>query len=174
MESEELLSALRAGDVSAWESLYRSTYAKLRNYAASRLGPDDAEDVVNETMLRAVGAIGRFQPTPAGLDPWLFGIARRVVGDHQRRAARAKRPEPRPALADDRADPGEQLEAAEEGETVRRAFGRLSPGDRELLELRVVGGLSVEEVAAALGKRPGAVRTAQSRALAKLRDELGL
>jgi RNA polymerase sigma-70 factor (ECF subfamily) len=39
--------------------------------------------------------------------------------------------------------------------------------------LRVVAGLSVHEVAAALGKRPGAIRTAQSRALAKLREELG-
>ena len=170
---EELLGALRAREVAAWDDLYRSVYAKLRNYASSRVGPDDADDVVNETMLRAVRAIGRYRPTPAGIDPWLFGIARRVVGDHQRRAARANRPEPRPAASVDHADPGEKMEATEEGEAVRRALGRLSSFDRRLLELRVLGGLSVEEAAAALGKRPGAIRTAQSRALAKLRAEMG-
>jgi len=52
---------------------------------------------------------------------------------------------------------------------MRAAFALLSADERELLELRVVGGLSAEEVAAALGKRAGAVRTAQYRALAHLR-----
>ncbi|MBV9285708.1 MAG: hypothetical protein JO176_13890, partial [Acidimicrobiia bacterium] len=58
---------------------------------------------------------------------------------------------------------------AEEAAAVRKAFGRLADGDRELLELRVVGGLSAEETAEALGRRPGAVRMAQSRALGRLR-----
>jgi len=52
---------------------------------------------------------------------------------------------------------------------VRRCFSLLSEKERELLELRVVAGLSAEQVAAVLKKRPGAVRSAQSRALAHLR-----
>ena len=56
---------------------------------------------------------------------------------------------------------------------MRQAFARLSDADRELLELRVVAGLSAEEAAAVLGRRPGAVRMAQSRALTRLRRHLG-
>ena len=52
---------------------------------------------------------------------------------------------------------------------MRRAFTRLGVNDQELLELRVVAGLSSEDTAAALGKRPGAIRMAQVRALARLR-----
>ena len=56
-----------------------------------------------------------------------------------------------------------------EHESVREAFSQLSDGDRELLELRVVAGLSSEEVATILSMRPSAVRMAQMRALEKLR-----
>jgi RNA polymerase sigma-70 factor (ECF subfamily) len=60
----------------------------------------------------------------------------------------------------------------EEAAKVRDAFARLQPADRELLELRVVAGMSYEDVAVALGKRPGSVRMAQSRALSRLRKHL--
>ena len=62
--------------------------------------------------------------------------------------------------------------SAEEAAAVRRAFALLSDDDRELLELRVVAGLSAEESAGVLGRRPGAVRMAQSRALSRLRRHL--
>ena len=52
------------------------------------------------------------------------------------------------------------------------AFARLRPEERDLLELRVTAGLDAEEVATVLGKRPGAVRMAQARALARLRTFL--
>ena len=55
---------------------------------------------------------------------------------------------------------------------MRRAFGRLRAEDQELLELRVVAGLSAEQVAAVQGRRAGAVRMAQSRALSRLRELL--
>jgi RNA polymerase sigma-70 factor (ECF subfamily) len=52
---------------------------------------------------------------------------------------------------------------------VRKAFELLSPPERQVLELRVIAGLSVEDTARVLGKASGAVRTAQSRALASMR-----
>ena len=55
---------------------------------------------------------------------------------------------------------------------MRRAFGRLTDDEQELLELRVVGRLSAEEVGEVIGKRPGAVRMAQARALSRLRSLL--
>jgi RNA polymerase sigma-70 factor (ECF subfamily) len=68
--------------------------------------------------------------------------------------------------------PDERLVLADEHDQVRRLFGLLNQAERELLELRVIAGLSADDAAAALGKRPGAVRTAQSRALARLRSLL--
>jgi len=66
-------------------------------------------------------------------------------------------------------NPGEALELDVDHRRINAAFSRLSPSDRELLELRVLAGLSSEEVGALIGKKAEAVRTAQSRALAKLR-----
>ncbi len=68
--------------------------------------------------------------------------------------------------------PEELLIADHQGNEVRRAFDRLAPDVQELLELRVQGRLSSEEVGNLLGKRPGAVRMAQARALGRLRTML--
>lgn len=173
IDDAELVAAARNGDEEAWVLLYRRAYPRLRAYLARRLGPADAEDAVHETMARAVAGLDRYRVGPAGFDGWLFGIARHVSADHHRRQTRTKR-QPVASVPDPQAgaDPHERLEVAEEHDQVRRAFEALNAGDRELLELRVVAGLSAEQVASVLGRRPGAVRTAQSRALARLRQLL--
>ena len=122
-------------------------------------------------MARAVAAIGRFRWEPSGFDAWLFGILRRVCFEHLRRQNRRRR-EPAFLGVDTFVQPGEDVELSEEHGEIRRAFARLSAGERELLELRLVAGLSVDDVARVLGKRAGAVRTAQSRALSNLRSLL--
>ncbi len=71
--------------------------------------------------------------------------------------------------AGDEHDPAGWVVAQEEAGEVRAAFGRLSDDERELLELRVVGCLDAEAVGDILGRRAGAVRMAQSRALSRLR-----
>ena len=118
--------------------------------------------------------MGRFRWEGAGFDGWLFGIARRVTADHLRRGKRRAADRPindRDSTAE--AMPGDDLELAEEHARVRKAFLMLSDADRDLLELRIFAGLSGEQTAVALGKKPGAVRTAQSRAVARLRKLLG-
>ena len=180
METElqhvDMVDAARGGDEEAWEDLYRRLYPRLRAYLSRRLGPAAAEDAVSETMARAIAGVGLFRDGPAGLDGWIFGIARRVAADHYRRAGRHRR----------QLDAGHRLLPGPEGDggsldglvrdddhrAVRRHFERLPAPERELLELRVVAGLSADETASVLGKRPGAVRTAQSRALARLRRML--
>jgi RNA polymerase sigma-70 factor (ECF subfamily) len=131
-------------------------------------GLSAAEDVVNEAMARAVAGIGRFRWEAAGFDAWVFGILRRVCSEHHRRRARDGR-----RLHFDYAspgiEPGEDVELAEDHSRVREAFGRLSRAEQELLELRLIARLSAEDTAAVLGRSPGAIRTAQSRALANLR-----
>ena len=176
LESRELRALVeraRDGDVVAWETLYRRAYPRLLAYAQRRLAsPDEARDAVSETMVRAVAGLDRFRSDGAGFDAWLYGILRHVVHDAYRRDRRCS-PEPVPERPDEAAPPLERVLHDEEAEQVRAAFARLRPEDRELLELRVVAGLSSDQVAAVLGRRPGAVRMAQSRALARLRELLG-
>jgi RNA polymerase sigma-70 factor (ECF subfamily) len=171
-QQAEVLEAQR-GDEDAWENLYRRVYPRLRAYLARKVGANDADDAVNETMARAVAGIDNFRFGEAGFDGWVFGIARNVAAEHYRQADRRRRQvaagQQVAAGTEPLEVPGDGLVLADDQELVRRQFARLSPAEQELLELRVVAGLSADEVAAVLGKRPGAVRTAQSRALEHLR-----
>jgi RNA polymerase sigma-70 factor, ECF subfamily len=169
-----IIHAARRGDHDAWEVLYRSVHPRLRSFFLRKVGPDHAEDAVNETMAGAIASIKGYTPGEAGFDGWVFGIARNVVADYHRRLARDRR---QPAVAhlidgtgpENAAAVGDDLDLRDEHVRLRSLFARLSPSEREVLELRVVAGLSADQVAAVLNRRPTAVRTAQSRALAHLR-----
>ncbi len=164
-----LVDRARRGDQEAWARLYRAAYPRLVAFGARRLGSLDlARDAVSETMARAVGSIDRYVGADCGFTPWLFGICRHVIADVQRTSGR---PLPPSILASDVEAPSavDALVADEERTLVREAFGRLEADEREILELRVVAGLSSSDVASILGKQPSAVRMAQKRALARLR-----
>jgi len=159
-------------DPDAWEALYRRMYRPLFGFARRRLFDDKAaEDAVSETMTRALDGIERFTWQGGGFDAWLYGIARNVVRELERSRQRTRHPvhEDRPS-----ADRGPEDHAVAGAETaaMRTAFERLGPDDRELLELRIHGGLSSNDVGRLLGKQPGAVRMAQARALRRLRTIL--
>ena len=124
-------------------------------------------------MARAVQKIDRFTWTGGGFDAWLYGILRNVLLEQGRKARRARPsgdldPGPGPIEL----EPDAIQERVERGDEVRAAYGLLSADDREILDLRVIGELSADAVAAVVGKRAGAVRMAQSRALDRLRAHL--
>jgi len=167
-----LVRRAREGDASAWEALYRRAYPRLLAYARRRLpGGEEAQDAVSETMVRAVKGIHRFRSEGAGFDAWLYGILRHVVLDAQG-GQRRKSGDPVPEVVDRAPLPLDGMLHQEEAGALRAAFGRLRSEDQELLELRVVAGLPAEDAAKVLGRRAGAVRMAQSRALARLRSLL--
>ena len=168
---DELVARLRAGDPASWETLYRHMYPSMLAYARRRVRTtEEAQDAVAEALARTVAGIDRLAGAGARPESWLFGVLRHVVLDRQRTSYRRRDLPERRAI--DGADPLETIVVDEERQDVRHAFARLPERDRELLELRVVAGLSADEVAGVLGLRPGAVRTAQSRALARLRSML--
>ncbi len=169
-ESDES-TRLREGDPAAWRDFYCRVYPSMIAFARRRLGAlDDARDVVAEALARTVTTVGRMGEVGASPEAWGFGILRNIVADTQRRRSR----EWRMASMVDPVPPGteERVELNGEHEDVRRAFERLSSRDQEVLELRTVAGLSPDEVATVLSMKPGAVRMAHSRALARLRDLL--
>jgi RNA polymerase sigma-70 factor, ECF subfamily len=109
---------------------------------------------------------------PASFRPWLFAIAHNALAN----ALRDRRSVDSLLLATELADlaptPEEEALAADERRSLRALLARLPDEQRRILELRLAG-LSGPETAAALGKTPGAVRTAQHRAFVRLRLLLG-
>lgn len=171
IDEVQLLRLVAAQDPDAWEQVYRQAYPRLIAYARRRLATkEQAEDAVSEAMVRAINSIERYVPGRSGLDGWLFGILRYVVLETYRAG-----PIPTADLGDRpslESDPLDRVVHDEEHDQMRHAFGRLEDDDQELLTLRVVAGLNADDVGELLGKRPGAVRTAQSRALGRLRSKL--
>jgi len=174
LDEPTLVTAACTGDSGAWEVLYGRLYPRLWAFIARRVDPSQVEDTMSETMIRAVRGIDKYRPGPAGFDGWVFGIARRVCADYHRRLARLRRQDGiaggMAEVVEDGRAPGDPAAVADDHAELRLAFDRLPPRDQQILELRVVAGLSVEQAASVLGKAPGAVRTAQSRALARLRE----
>jgi len=174
-DRHRLVNAARQGDDAAWESLYLSLYPRLRAFFVRRLGIEHADDAVSETVTRAVASIHRFQWSDAGFDGWVFGIARHVSADHHRAVDRGRRYRHIGRLfsggkTDGSAPADQDVVIGDDQALIRQLFTRLSPDEQEVLELRVIAGLSSEQVGEALGRKPGAVRTAQSRALTHLRE----
>lgn len=173
---DDVLSAAREGDEHALAELYRDLAPLVLGYLRGR-GARDAEDVTSETFVAVVRNLGRFRGDEVQLRSWVLTIAHRRLIDERRRAGR------RPEMA---VDPEDLVHAAgkaagnssDDAEIL--ALDRLATRDtlafldvltedqRAVVLLRLVADLPVEQVARVLGKRPGAVKTLQRRALARL------
>lgn len=167
----EILAAARVGAEWAWERLYESIAGGVRGYLAAQ-GAADPDDLTGEVMLQLVRGMPRFEGDEAGFRSWAFLVAHHRLIDERRRhqrdlalAARVEPTNPSPT-----AEAG-ALEAEANAEWRERLQG-LSDDQRHVILLRVVAGLPAEQVARILGKRVGAVRVLQHRALARLRAEL--
>ena len=165
----EQVQLLRSGAAVSWEGLYTRMYPSMVSYASRRLPAEEARDAVSESMARALARPGRL-PKDAAPEAWVFGILRHVVLDAQRHSSRGVRAVHRSAAASvDWTLVDDDLVSGEEQSGIREAFEQLSARDQEVLELRVVGGLSAKDAGRVLGMREGAVRNAQLRALRRLR-----
>ena len=138
-----------------------------------------AEDLTGTAFVSAIEALPRFRGPIEALGGWLFQIARHDLYDYRRKQARS-RIEPlednlnEAAAAAGAADPEELAIERLEGTRVLAALRELSSDQREVLLLRMAGGLTAPEVADILGKTTGAVKALQHRGLASLARVLGL
>jgi RNA polymerase sigma factor (sigma-70 family) len=168
-----LLAGARRGAERAWAEIYRAFSPPVLGYLRG-LGAAEAEDLTGEVFLQVVRDLHRFEGDRAAFKAWVLTIAHHRFIDDRRRARR--RPvELLPAPRDDgRVAPDAEVEAfARLGAArVRELFALLSPDQRAVLLLRIVGDLTVEEVARVMGKRPGAVKALQRRGLATVARRL--
>lgn len=174
LELDSVLEGARAGHDWAWAELYRELAPKVLGYLRG-LGAPEPEDLTGEVFVQVVRDIHRFHGDEREFRAWLFTIAHHRFLDQRRHSARrpvdpvADVPEPEGSA--DGAHHDALRELADE--RVRELLGTLSPDQRAVLLLRIVGGLTVEQVAGAIGKRTGAVKALQRRGLAALKRELG-
>jgi RNA polymerase sigma factor (sigma-70 family) len=170
---DELLAGARDGAERAWTEIYRAFSPPVLGYLRG-LGAAEAEDLTGEVFLQVVRDLHRFEGDRAAFKAWVLTIAHHRFIDHTRRTRR--RPLVLlPAPGDDgRVAPDAEIEAfARLGAgRVRELFALLSPDQRAVLLLRIVGDLTVEEVGRVVGKRPGAVKALQRRGLATLARRL--
>jgi RNA polymerase sigma factor (sigma-70 family) len=166
---DELLLRARGGDKDAFGALFQRLSPGVAGYLRAHRCPD-VEDVTSEVFLAAFRGISRFEGDAAALRAWLFSLAHRRRVDAIRRAVR------RPQVVDAGLDDDPRSEPSAEDSALAHTGGalallhRLTEDQREVLALRVVADLSLEDTAVALGRSVGAVKSLQHRALEALRQ----
>lgn len=148
-------------------------YVRARIGTAERSGLS-ADDVAQEVCLAAIQALPRYQDQGRPFLAFVYGIASHKVADAHRAAAR-NRSEPTDVVPERfslEAGPEQMALQSDSAARMNRLLAVLPEKQREILTLRIVVGLSAEETAEAVGSTPGAVRVAQHRALARLKNEI--
>ena len=175
-ESETFLASLRAGDPQAFEDMVKTHQHRIYGVALRMMGSRaEAEEVAQETFLRAHGALGEFRGN-ARLSTWLYAIASRLClnrlasGEHRMARRRADALEVVPGRSEDQ--PGGDLERSEREAALQRAIAELPEDRRVVVVLRDLEGLAYDEIAAALGLELGTVRSRLHRARLELKDKL--
>jgi RNA polymerase sigma factor (sigma-70 family) len=169
-----VLRAARRGEDWAWRALYAELARGLLAYLRARRA-DQPEDLLGEVMLQIVRDLPSFDGGKPEFRAWAFTIAHHRLLDERRRSAR--RPvEPMPAPELERVGPlgdtEEDAHRALSAERVGRLLAQLSPDQQNVILLRVLGELSIEQVAEVIGKTPGAVKALQHRGFEAIRREI--
>lgn len=170
-EDVELLQAVAAGDGRAVQKLLEDVAPIVHGFLYARVGGDEevAADLLQETLLQAVRSASSFRGE-AALSTWMCTIARRRLARHYESERRAEVARQGLALVEDVRDTEADL-AAQRDEVVR-ALGRLPALHRQVLVLKYLDGLQVEEIAEELGRNRVQVQSLLQRARDGLRRVL--
>lgn len=153
----------------------RPVHAELAPRVAGYLrlqGVEDPEGAANEVFLRAVRSLDRFDGSSEQLRSWIFSIAHNLAIDDRRRRSRRPRTVPLDELVERAGSAPEVADLVGSAANLVEMLGSLPDDQRDVLMLRIVLDLPIAEVAEAMGRRPGAVKSLQKRALDRLRREI--
>ena len=170
---DDVLAAAQAGAAWAFEVLYRDLAPSVTGYLRLH-GALEPDDLASETFIGVFTGLGRFRGDEDALRAWVFTIAHRRLLDDWRRRSR------RPQLAEELAEVPDTVGGDVEDDVlgrigtdeVTRLCGGLPADQRSVLLLRILGDLTVEQVAEAMGKSVPSVKALQRRGLRALRSRL--
>ena len=174
VETASLVAQAKAGDVHAFNQLYRQTSPRLASYVATRLSRrEDIEDVTQIVFMRAAQSLHQCRSNEAFMG-WLIAIARNVITDVQRgRHLPTIELVGEMGIEDPSDRPDETVVRSDLQAALRRARARcLNPSERDFYDL-LTQELTYAEIGVALGVRVGAIRTRYWRLIQRLRQCLG-
>lgn len=169
-----VLQAARLGAEWAWTELYRDLSPSVLRYLRAH-GAGEPEDVLGETFVQVVKRLPDFHGGEDEFRAWVFAIARSRLIDMWR--AQARRPAEhmpeeiltcRPAADDTEQETLRSLAY----DRVTASLARLTDAQRDVVFLRIIAGLSIEQVAQIVDKPTGAVKSLQARGLSALRRHM--
>ncbi len=173
-DESDLIRRAQDYDSSAFAEIYERYYQGIHNYIYYRVSDDClAEDLTAEVFLKAMEAIESFTFRGVPLSAWLYRIANNLVIDHFRRQPRHGSVPLEETQVSTRDNPLDVLEHGLTRQSLQRALGELTEEQQQVVILKFVDGLSNNEVAQALGKSEGAIKSLQHRALSSLGRLLG-
>ncbi|MGY1820615.1 RNA polymerase sigma factor [Geodermatophilus sp. SYSU D00079] len=170
---DDVLAAAQAGAAWAFEVLYRDLAPAVTGYLRLH-GAVEPDDLASETFIGVLTGLAGFRGDEDALRAWVFTIAHRRLVDDWRRRGR------RPQVHDDDASLDELGGGDVEDDAlvrigatdVHRLCGTLPGDQRAVLLLRILGDLTVDQVAQVLGRSAGSVKALQRRGLRSLRAAL--
>jgi RNA polymerase sigma-70 factor (ECF subfamily) len=179
-ETWQLVRRAQAGDGDAFGQLYDRYFDVVFRFIYFRVNDRTlAEDFTSETFLRALRRITSISYQGRDIGAWFVTIARNIVFDHAK-SARHRLETPTadaiegPIVGADAAPSTEAaVLAALQSQKLMRAVAKLGDEQRECIVLRFVQGMSVSETAEIMGKKDGAIKALQHRAVRKLADLVG-
>ena len=161
----------QSGNLPAAGELYLQHHEHIFRFIWSRVydGPL-AEDLTGEVFTRMVANLPNYRDRSLPFRAWLYQIARNLIIDHHRKESSVQGL--KEVAQSDTVSPEEKAETALTLERVRRALERIDPAQQEVVELRFLAELSLEEVATVMDKSVAAVKALQHRGLASLKAHL--
>ena len=171
---EALAGASAAGDAAAFAGLYDIFAPRLRRFLRHQLcDVNVAEDLLQQTFMKMIEALPRYEARGLPFGAWVFRIARNLVIDSRRTAHPAA---PIEAIAERAADgdgPERAAERSDDRARLLKALDGLPADQRDVLMWRFFGDLTPTETAILMGRSTEAVRSLQHRAILSLRELLG-
>ena len=170
LNEESLILRAKQKDEEAFARLYEEYFDKIYRYVALKVGDKmEAEDIAQQVFLKAMKSISSFKWKGYPFSAWLFRIAHNQVVDYFRKSKKRVSVALDESLVADEDDPPEIFERKLDIEKLASATKQLTPAQQEVISLRFAGGMSIIQVAQAMGKSEGAVKALQHSAIVSLR-----
>ena len=168
------LERARGGSPTACQWLYESVAGRVAGYLRLH-GAREPDDLTSEVFLRVFDHLHGFEGDEAGFRSWVFTIAHRLLIDEQRKVTRrpvtVELSDTVAAITAGGNAEADAIHVLEQADTAA-VLADLHPDQRDVLVLRIVADLTVEQIADVLGKSRGAVKSLQHRGVAALRRRL--
>jgi RNA polymerase sigma-70 factor (ECF subfamily) len=168
----DIIVRAQNGDSKAVGELYTQHHEQIFRYIWSKVGdPNLAEDLTGEVFMRMVSRISTYRPAGVPFQAWLYRIARNLIIDHIRKATSSSSVslDNTQIIQDRAASPPSLVEDKMTIDKLQQALKQIDHDQAEVIRLRFLVGLQVNEVAERLEKTVAAVKALQHRGLAALR-----